>query len=79
MYMYLYIVHVRWGFFWWGGGSCPIYLLNYRQNKKMLRFINLNKKIIYVKLLQKYRSRYVTNGDCNLLSRWFKCQNEKPF
>lgn len=32
------------GFFGGGGGSCPIYLLNYRQNRKMLPFINLNKK-----------------------------------
>lgn len=34
------------GFLVGGGGSCPIYLLNYRENRKMLRIINLNKNNI---------------------------------
>lgn len=66
------------GFFFWGGGSCPRYFVNYTDKieRKMFRFINLKKKnTLYVKLLQKYRSRYVTNNECYLSSRWFKCQN----
>lgn len=74
--MYLYIVYV--GVFLWGGGSCPRYFVNYTDKiERCFDLLIWKKNTLYVKLLQKYRSRYVTNNECYLSSRWFKCQNKK--